>query len=124
MLLAEHPERDWRLKDLAAEVHLSTSQLGRVFNRHFGMPPMQHLSRVRAHRLALLLQETGLPIGVAMARVGWHSRGHAAHQFRAVIGVSPSAYRRATARATPDNSPHHEAAGCWPAGAASGEQTP
>ncbi len=97
-LLAECPERNWRLRDLADLVHLSTSQLGRAFSRRFGMPPMQYLARVRAHRLAQLLVETDLPIVVAMSQVGWRSRGHAARQFTAIVGVSPSAFRREEAK--------------------------
>lgn len=93
-LLAEAPQRDWRLRDLAALVHLSVSQLGRAFTLRFGMPPMRYLAHIRAHRLAHLLVETDLPIGVAMTKVGWRSRGHAARQFTDVVGTSPSEYRR------------------------------
>lgn len=93
-LLAEAPERDWRLRDLATLVHLSVSQLSRAFSQRFGMPPMRYLAHVRAHRLAELLIGTDLPIGVAMNRVGWRSRGHAARQFTAIVGISPSNYRR------------------------------
>ena len=53
-LLAEAPQRDWRLRDLAALVHLSASQLGRAFTQRFGMPPMRYLAHIRAHRLAHL----------------------------------------------------------------------
>ena len=60
-LLAQGPGRDWRLRDLANLVHLSTSQLGRAFSQSFGMPPMRYLAHVRAHRLAELLVETDLP---------------------------------------------------------------
>ncbi|WP_052459859.1 helix-turn-helix transcriptional regulator [Tessaracoccus massiliensis] len=93
-LLAEAPERDWRLGDLATLVHLSVSQQGRAFTQRFGMPPMRYLAHIRAHRLAELLVETDLPIGVAMTKVGWRSRGHAARQFTAIVGMSPSKYRR------------------------------
>lgn len=92
-LLAQDPGRDWRLQDLADLVHLSTSQLGRAFSQRFGMPPIQYLAHVRAHRLAELLIETDLPIGAAMTQVGWRSRGHAARQFTKLMGVTPSAYR-------------------------------
>lgn len=73
-LLCQDPAQDWRLRDLADLVHLSISQLGRAFSQRFGMSPIQYLSHVRAHRLAELLVTTDLPIGVAMAQVGWHSR--------------------------------------------------
>lgn len=100
-LLAQDPGRDWRLRDLADLVHLSTSQLGRAFSQRFGMPPIRYLTHLRAHRLAELLIETDLPIGVAMTQVGWRSRGHAARQFTAIVEVSPSAHRHtATQRAS------------------------
>ena len=92
-LLAERPEHDWRLDELAALVHLSVSQLGRVFSRRFGRTPMRFLMYLRAHLLATLLRETDLPIAEAMNKVGWRSRGHAARYFKAVFGVSPSNYR-------------------------------
>lgn len=93
LLLAEHPERQWRLEELASLVHLSVSQLGRVFTRRFGEPPMRFLTRIRARRMAQLLAGTDLSVDETMRRVGWHSRGHAARQFRAVVGVTPSEYR-------------------------------
>ena len=40
-LLAERPEHDWRLDELAALVHLSVSQLGRMFSRRFGRTRMR-----------------------------------------------------------------------------------
>ncbi|WP_081994415.1 MULTISPECIES: helix-turn-helix transcriptional regulator [unclassified Kocuria] len=105
-LLAEAPQRDWRLRDLAALVHLSVSQLGRAFTQRFGMPPMRYLAHIRAHRLAELLVETDLPIGVATTKVGWRSRGHAARQFTDVVGISPSEYRRtAIGRTLTETSP-------------------
>lgn len=97
-LLSTHPERDWRLDDLGDEVHLSISQIGRVFTRQFGISPMRYLARLRAHRLARLLADTDLPVGAAMREVGWRSRGHAARQFAAVMGMPPSAYRAACRR--------------------------
>ncbi|GAA1203180.1 hypothetical protein GCM10009585_21480 [Brevibacterium paucivorans] len=105
-LLAEAPQRDWRLRDLAALVHLSVSQLGRAFTQRFGMPPMRYLAHIRAHRLAHLLVETDLPIGVAMTSVGWRSREHAARQFTDIVGISPSEYRRtAIGRTLTETSP-------------------
>ncbi|MBS9538352.1 helix-turn-helix transcriptional regulator [Micrococcus luteus] len=98
LLLASHPERQWCLRDLAAHVHLSASQLSRLFVREMGVSPMQYLVRVRARRLAQLLVATDLPVGVAMRQVGWGSRGHAARQFQAVTGFSPSAYRKVADR--------------------------
>lgn len=92
-LLRDAPAEEWTLDRLADAVHLSPSQLGRVFVDAYGKTPMTYLATVRAERLARLLRETDLPIETAMGQVGWHSRGHAARMFRQAIGVTPSRYR-------------------------------
>lgn len=99
-MLSSDPVRQWRLADLEEECHLSASQIGRLFNAHFGMPPMRYLAQVRARRLARLLVETDLPVSAAMAAVGWRSRAHATRQFTRITGVSPSAYRAGARRRT------------------------
>lgn len=93
-LLREAPTERWTLHRLADAVHLSPSQLGRVFVDAYGKTPMTYLVAIRAEHLARLLRETDLPIEEAMRRVGWHSRGHAARMFRQAMGVTPTRYRR------------------------------
>lgn len=92
-LLRRTPEQRWTLQDLAAAVHLSPSQLGRVFVEAYGKTPITYLMTLRAERLARLLRETDLPIEEAMREVGWRSRGHAARMFRQAVGVTPTRYR-------------------------------
>lgn len=91
--LREAPAEHWTLEGLASEVHLSSSQLSRVFTDAYGKTPLAFLTMLRAERLARLLRETDLPIEVAMRQVGWRSRGHAARQFRQYVGVTPGKYR-------------------------------
>lgn len=92
--LRSAPEHWWTLRALADAVHLSPSQLGRVFVDAYGKTPMTYLATLRAERLARLLRETNLPIEVAMREVGWNSRGHAARMFRKRVGTTPSRYRQ------------------------------
>lgn len=92
-LLRNAPAEDWTLGRLAAGVHLSPSQLGRIFVDAYGKTPMTYLTTVRAEHLARLLRETDLPIEAAMREVGWCSRGHAARMFRHAVGVTPTRYR-------------------------------
>ncbi|GAA1491271.1 helix-turn-helix domain-containing protein [Brachybacterium sacelli] len=93
-LLRSAPAQQWTLHELAAAVHLSPSQLGRVFVDAYGKTPMTYLATLRAQELARLLRETDLPIEVAMREVGWQSRGHAARMFRQCVGASPTRYRQ------------------------------
>ncbi len=92
-LLREDPARRWALGELAAAVHLSPSQFGRVFVDAYGKTPMTYLTTLRAEHLARLLRETDLPIEQAMREVGWYSRGHAARLFRQAVGLTPARYR-------------------------------
>lgn len=93
-LLRDQPARRWTLHELAAAVHLSPSQLGRVFVEAYGATPMTYLMTVRAEHLARLLRDTNLPVEQAMAEVGWRSRGHAARLFRQAVGLTPTRYRQ------------------------------
>jgi transcriptional regulator GlxA family with amidase domain len=100
-LLSHAPEQRWTLQELAAAVHLSPSQLGRVFTDAYGKTPMTYLTTLRAEHLARLLRETDLPIEVVMREVGWHSRGHAARLFRQCVGVTPARYRQLSREKAP-----------------------
>lgn len=93
-LLRDRPDERWTLQDLASAVHLSPSQLGRVFVDAYGKTPMTYLSTVRAENLARLLRETDVPVEAAMRQVGWLSRGHASRIFREAVGVTPVRYRQ------------------------------
>lgn len=93
-LLRNSPAERWTLSALAEAVHLSPSQLGRVFVDAYGKSPMTYLMTVRAEQLARLLRQTDLPIETAMRDVGWYSRGHAARLFRQAVGVTPARYRQ------------------------------
>lgn len=67
---------------------ISPSQLGRVFVDAYSKTPLTQLTTVRTEQLARLLREIDPPIEHAMADVGWHSRGHAAHLFRQAAGIT------------------------------------
>ncbi|GAA1546577.1 AraC family transcriptional regulator [Brevibacterium picturae] len=99
-LLRREPAERWTLQHLAEAVHLSPSQLGRVFVDAYGKSPLTYLVTIRAEHLARLLRETDLPIEEAMRRVGWHSRGHAARMFRQAVGVTPTRYRELSRQKT------------------------
>lgn len=71
-VLRATPETRWTLGALSYRVHMSPSQLVRVFTKAYGKTPLAFLTMVRAEELARLLRETDLPIETAMRRVGDH----------------------------------------------------
>lgn len=85
--------RSWRLPELAAMVHLSVKQLGRVFTEAYGKTPLAYLTMLRVEEMARLLRETDLTIAQAARRVGWRSRNRATEAFGEYVGITPSRYR-------------------------------
>jgi len=79
---------------LAQEVGLSQNYLARCFRARFGVTIPRYTLMRRVQVARDLLARTGLPIGRIAARVGMHDPQHFNKQFRAVTGVSPSAYRK------------------------------
>lgn len=92
-LLRADPERRWSVTDLANEVHLSKSQVGRVFVEAYGKSPIAYLTMLRTERMAGLLRTTDAPIAVIALEVGWGDPDFAARQFRRSVGMTPSRYR-------------------------------
>lgn len=99
-LLAGELDRRWLVSELAHSVHLSSSQLRRVFTEAFGKTPITYLTMLRIERMAHLLKATDSPISLIAALVGWGDADFAARQFRRNLGVSPTEYRRIS-RETP-----------------------
>lgn len=102
-LLRDKPARQWSVPELAAAVHLSPSQLRRVFVEAFGKAPIAYLTMVRTERMAQLLRTTALPIKQIAADVGWADADFAARQFRRGLGVSPRTYRQVACTPDSDN---------------------
>lgn len=96
------PHANGRHRSSRAAVHLSPSQLRRVFVEAFGKAPIAYVTMVRTERMANLLRSTQLPIKRIAAEVGWADADFAARQFRRGLGISPRAYRQFVGASGPD----------------------
>ncbi|RYG68580.1 AraC family transcriptional regulator [bacterium] len=92
-LLEEGYAENWDLARLATLTRLNSSYLTRLFKAATGHSPMAYLARHRAERAAKLLLATDQPVGEIGALVGWDDPNYFARRFKAVFGVTPSAYR-------------------------------
>lgn len=97
-LLRNQLERAWRVDDLAREVALSSSQLGRLFRRQLGISPAAHLCQLRVDKLAELLTTTDCSVGEAAAIVGWRNPTVAARAFKRRYGITPRQYAASRGR--------------------------
>lgn len=89
--------RALELADLLEVVALSERSLLRKFALATGTTPIQYLLRVRVSHGARLLRSTRLPVTEVAGRVGFEDSNYFTRQFRQIIGVSPTVYRRGAA---------------------------
>src|SRR5262249_2218862 len=82
-----------RVDHLARLAEMSVSQLERQFERVFQLTPHRFLVKLRVERAAHLLEGTEGIAAVAQA-CGYADHSAFTRQFRAVVGVTPSDYRR------------------------------
>jgi AraC family transcriptional regulator of arabinose operon len=80
--------------ELAGMAGLSTSQFAALFRASAETSVKDYLKRLRSARARELLLTTELPVAEVAATVGYDDALYFSRQFRAVNGMSPSAFRR------------------------------
>ncbi len=81
---------------LARIACVSEAHFIRLFRATFGETPHRYLQRRRVERAMWLLRETDRSVTAICFAVGFTSLGTFSRTFRAIVGVSPIAYRRST----------------------------
>ena len=91
--VAEHPQKDHRVSELAERAAMSTRNFIRVFTRETGEPPARFVQRVRVERARQLLESSRLRIGQVAEQCGFGTAETMRRRFEDTLGVSPSEYR-------------------------------
>ncbi|MFC0434242.1 GlxA family transcriptional regulator [Kutzneria buriramensis] len=81
--------------DLAGHLNVSPRTLARRFATQLGTSPGSWLLSRRVAAARTLLEETDLPVEAIATRVGLASAVNLRRRFRALVGTTPGAYRRA-----------------------------
>jgi AraC-like DNA-binding protein len=95
-LMDREYERPLDVAQVAVAAHMSESHFAHAFRREFGEPPGAYLMTRRIERAKTLLRQTDTPVTEICLDVGFRSLGSLRARFTEVVGMSPSAYRRAT----------------------------
>lgn len=99
-----HLEANYRepidLDQLAAIAHMSKRNFMRSFQAAMGGSPIAHLIQLRVNQAASLLRRTEHSVTEIAFQVGFSDSNYFARQFRTLLGVTPSRYRRQHTRLT------------------------
>jgi AraC-like DNA-binding protein len=92
-MIHRHPERNWSVAELAAEVSMSRTAFAVRFSEVAGIPPLAYVTRWRMMQATEYLED-GLTLQDVAPRVGYESEAAFARAFKREFGVSPGIYRR------------------------------
>lgn len=87
--------------ELARAEHVSAGHLSRAFRRAYGESPYSYLMTRRIERAMALLRRGDLTVTEVCFAVGCSSLGTFSTRFTELIGMPPSAYKRAAQDGTP-----------------------
>lgn len=91
--LDHHFQEPWNLVELAAEVHLSPSQLTVLFKRHFGTTPKQYLLQRRLDEAKVWLTSTTKSLDFIADKVGISNASALVRLFVKHYQITPGQYR-------------------------------
>lgn len=95
--LEQNYQQDLRLRDLAHACGYSESTVTRAFRKSMGTTPAEYLLNYRIEQGQRLLASTDLPVGEIATRTGFSSASYFDQRFRERTGMTPTAFRRASA---------------------------
>jgi AraC-like DNA-binding protein len=109
-LIHKHPEKQWTVPSLAAQVGMSRSPFASRFTALVGQAPMSYLKHWRLQLAAKLLQNKTLALSSIAEQVGYESIAAFSRVFKREFGVAPGQYRRSgTIRERTSRAEIHEA---------------
>lgn len=91
--IAKHYGQTIKMKDLEQVSKLPLAQIERYFKKIFQITPSQYIQKVRIEAATELLKAQ-LPITEISAHCGYTDHSAFTRQFKAVVGVSPSEFKK------------------------------
>lgn len=90
----EHYHDKLKLQDIAKRLHVNSAYLGQRFKKHYGSSFNEYVHEYRIEEAKKLLRRTDMGISDISSRIGYSDSDLFAAKFKALNGVSPSAYKK------------------------------
>ncbi len=87
-------EQPFREANLARQVNLSTSRLGKLFIRQYGISPCRYFERRRFEEAIVRVRTTTAPLKAIAQELGFSSLPHFSSWFRRKARISPNDLRK------------------------------
>lgn len=90
-----HWQEEFDINKIAKNIHLSTSQLTRLFKNDTGMTPYSYYQSIKINKLREALCNKNLSISQAFSACGLEYHGNYAKLFKKCVGMTPTEYKKA-----------------------------
>ena len=82
------------LEDICEAFHYSKNYIIRIFNKEFGVSPIQYINEMKLKRAMYLLETTSKPIGEIATECGYADYAYFYKRFIQKTGISPQKWRK------------------------------
>ena len=90
----ENIEKIVSLDDICKAFHYSKNYVIRIFNKEFGISPVQYINEMKLRRAMYLLETTSKPIGEIATVCGYADYAYFYKRFTRKVGTSPQKWRK------------------------------
>lgn len=89
-----NPQMKWNVDTMAADVNMSRSYFQHVYREIFGVSCMTDVISGKIEKAKEILSETGCTVSQVAAMCGYDNEEHFMRQFKKIVGVTPTGYRK------------------------------
>jgi transcriptional regulator GlxA family with amidase domain len=93
--IEKHLAEKINVGDLSSLINVSRGHLSRLFKISVGVPPGHYVARRRVELACTMIRTTGVTLSQVAFACGLCDQPHLCKLFHRVVGMSPSAWRRA-----------------------------
>lgn len=89
-----NPQMKWNVDAMAADVNMSRSYFQHIYREMFGVSCISDVISGKIEKAKEILSETSCTISQVSAMCGYDNEEHFMRQFKKIVGVTPTKYRR------------------------------
>jgi AraC family transcriptional regulator of arabinose operon len=84
----------WNVDSMAAVVNMSRSYFQHIYREIFGVSCMTDVINGKIEKAKEILNETGCTVSQVATMCGYENDEHFMRQFKKIVGVTPTVYRK------------------------------
>ena len=89
-----NPQMKWNVDTMAAYVNMSRSYFQHLYREVFGVSCMTDVISGKIEKAKEILSETSCTVSQVAAMCGYDNEEHFMRQFKKLVGMTPTAYRK------------------------------